>query len=80
MQETLHDHHTAHGPLVDYINLMGSSNGELQDLTNRLVDGAVVYGIEVSTEKSNFVDCRREFDRVWHALMQACGKFSEAST
>ena len=34
------------------IDLMGSSNGELQDLTNRLVDKARAYGMEVSTEKS----------------------------
>ena len=31
---------------------MGGSNGELQDLTNRLVHRATAYGIEVSTEKS----------------------------
>ena len=30
---------------------MGGSNGELQDLTNRLVDRATEYGMEVSTEK-----------------------------
>ena len=27
------------------------SNGELRDLTNRLVDRATAYGTEVSTEK-----------------------------
>ena len=32
---------------------MGGSNGELQDLINRLGDRATAYGIEVSTEKSN---------------------------
>ena len=31
---------------------MGSIDGELQDLTNRLVDKARAYGMEVSTEKS----------------------------
>ena len=61
MQETLHDHHTSisNGSrrirnlrfAVD-IDLMGSSNCELQDLTNRLVDGATAYGMEVSTEMS----------------------------
>ena len=34
---------------------MGESNGELRDLTNRLVDGATAYGTEVSTEKSKIV-------------------------
>ena len=29
---------------------MGGSNGELQDLTNRLVDRATAYGMEISTE------------------------------
>ena len=29
-----------------------SKNGELQDLTNRLVDRATAYGMEDSTEKS----------------------------
>ena len=32
---------------------MGGSNGELQDLINRLGDRATAYGMEVSTEKSN---------------------------
>ena len=61
MQETLHDHHTSTsiggGPTCDLqfaddIDLMGGSNVELQDLTNRLVDRATAYGITVSTEKS----------------------------
>ena len=56
MQETLHDHHTlisiGERPIcslrfADNINFMGSSNGELQDLTNRFVDGATAYGMEV---------------------------------
>ena len=47
MQETVHDHHTSisiggrpTGNLVfaDNIDLMGGSNDELQDLTNRLVE------------------------------------------
>ena len=46
MQETLHDYHTSTSiggrsmcnPQIAYdIDLMGGSNGELQDLTNRLV-------------------------------------------
>ena len=36
-------------------DLMGGSNGELQDLTNRLVDTAMVYGMEVSTEKNKIM-------------------------
>ena len=48
-QETLHDHHTSISiggrPIcnlrfADDIDLMGGSNGELQDLTNRLADRA----------------------------------------
>ena len=35
---------------ADDIDLMGGSNGELQDLTGRLVDRARAYGMEVSTE------------------------------
>ena len=38
--------------ICHYIDLMGGSNGDLQDLTNRLIDRAIVYGTEVSTEKS----------------------------
>ena len=57
MQETLHDHHTfifiGGGPIcnlrfTDDNDLMGGSNGKLQDLTNRLVDRATAYGMEVS--------------------------------
>ena len=32
--------------------LWAAANGDLQDLTNRLVDGATAYGMEVSTEMS----------------------------
>ena len=61
MQETLHDHHTTISiggrpvcnlRFADDIDLMGGSNDELQDLTNRLADRAGAYGMEVSTEKS----------------------------
>ena len=64
MQETLHDHHTAISidgrPIcnlrfADDIDLMGGSNGELQVLTNTLVDRATAYGTEVSTEKRKIV-------------------------
>ena len=37
---------------ADDIDLMGGSNGELQDLINRLVDGATVYGMEVNIARS----------------------------
>ena len=40
---------------ADDIVLMGSSTGEPQELTNRLVDRATAYGMEVSTEKSNIM-------------------------
>ena len=61
MQEALHGHHTSISiggrPIcnlrfADDIDLMGSSNGELQDLTNRLVDKAKAYGMELSTQKA----------------------------
>ena len=38
--------------VADDIDLMGGSYGGLQDLTNRLVDRATAYGMEVSTEES----------------------------
>jgi hypothetical protein len=37
---------------ADDIDLMGGSNKELQDLTNRLEDRAGAYGMEVGTDKS----------------------------
>ena len=61
MQETLHDHYTSISigsrpicnlKFADDIDLIGGSYGEVQDLTNRLVDRATAYGMEVSTEKS----------------------------
>ena len=35
--------------------LWAAANGDLQDLTNRLVDGATAYGMETSTEKSKIM-------------------------
>ena len=64
MQETLHDHHTSISTggrpicnlqFADDIKLMGGSNGELQGLTNWLVDRATSYGMEVSTENSKIM-------------------------
>ena len=37
------------------IDLLGVSSGELQDLTNRLVDQATAYRMEVRTEKSKIM-------------------------
>ena len=42
-------------PFADDIDLMSSSNGELEDLTNRLVDRATACGMEVSTDKSKIM-------------------------
>ena len=42
-------------PFADDIDDMGVSDGEHQDLTNRLVDRATAYRMEVSTEKSKIV-------------------------
>ena len=64
MPETLHDHHTSISvggrPICnlrfdDDIDLMGGINGVLQDLTNRLVDRATAYGMDVSTEKTKIM-------------------------
>ena len=64
MKETLHNHHTpisiSGRPIcnlrfADDINLMGGRKGEIQDLTNRLVDRATAYGMEVSTEKGKIM-------------------------
>ena len=40
---------------ADDIDLIGGSNGELQDLTNRLVDRATAYEREAGTEKSKIM-------------------------
>ena len=64
MVGTFHDHNTSISiggqPICnlrfsDDIDLMGGSNGEFQDLTNRLVQRAIAYGMEVSTEKSKIL-------------------------
>lgn len=64
MQETMDDHPTTISiggrPLcnlrfADDIDLMAGNNTELQDLTNRLVKCAKVYGMEVSHEKSKIL-------------------------
>ena len=47
----------------DGIDLMDGRNGELQDLTNRLVDRATAYGMEVSTEKSKIMTSSMNFTK-----------------
>ena len=41
--------------LTDDIDRMGDSNGELQDLTNGLVDRATAYRMGVNTEQSKLM-------------------------
>ena len=64
MQKTLNDHHTSiciggrpicNLRFADDVDLMGVSNGELQDLTNRLLEREMAYEIEVNTEKSKIL-------------------------
>ena len=64
MQKTLHSHYTSISiggrpvcnlQVASDISLMGGSSGELQDLTNRLLDRACTYGTEVSTEESKIM-------------------------
>ena len=61
MQETLHNHHTSISiggkpicnlQFADDIDRMGGSNGERQDLNNRLVDRETAYGMEISTDRA----------------------------
>ena len=64
MKETLHDYHTSISidgrpisnlRIADVVDIKGGSNGEFQDLTNRLEDRATAYGTEVSKEKSKIM-------------------------
>ena len=64
MHGTLHDNHTSISiggrPICNLrsannTDLVGSSSGELQDLTNRLVDRATAYRMEVCTEKTKIM-------------------------
>ena len=64
MQKTHHDHHISVSvggrPMcslrfANHIDLIDGSNGEPQNLTNKLMDRARVYGMEVSTEKSKIM-------------------------
>ena len=64
MGESLHDQHIfisiggrsiCNLLFADVIDLMGGSNGELQDLSNIVVDGATAYEMEVCSEKSKIM-------------------------
>ena len=46
--------HATYAP-ADDIDLMGGSNGEFQDLKNRLLGRVTAYGMEVRTEKSKIL-------------------------
>ena len=62
--ETLHDHCTAISiggrpiynlQFANNVDLMGGSVDEFQDLTNRLIDRATAYGMELVTEESKIM-------------------------
>ena len=64
MQKTLHDHNTSTSiggrPIcnlrfANYIDVMGGSNREFQDFTNRLVDRVRAFGMAVSIEESKIM-------------------------
>ena len=48
---TTHPSPLVKSPYATFMGLMGGSYSELQGFTNRLVDRATAYGMEVSTEK-----------------------------
>ena len=57
---TIHLSPLVEGPMcnlwfADDISLTGSSNGELQDLANRLIEQGHIYGMEVGTKKSKIM-------------------------
>ena len=68
MQETLHNHHTSISiggrPMCNLrfadIDPMGGSSVELHYITNRPVDRARAYGMEVRTEKKQDDDQQHE--------------------
>ena len=64
MRATLHNHHTSISisgrPMcslrfTDDIDLLGGSNGESQDLTNRIEDRGTAHGMEVGTDKNKIM-------------------------
>ena len=77
MQETLHDHNTStfidgkpiHNlRFANNIDVVGGSNGELQDFTNRLIDIATTYRSQHGKEQ----DCDQQHEqhqrRCYHEL------------
>ena len=48
-----------HWSFICTLDLLADSNGELRDITNRLVDRARAYGKEASTEKSEVMTAAR---------------------
>ena len=60
------------------IDLMGGKNVELQDLTNRLVDRATAYGMEVSTEKSKIMT--NSTSNVSAIISMKCQKIEEVTS
>ena len=54
---------------ADDIDLMGGTNAELQSLTNRLVDRAGSYGMEVSSEKSKVMVNGNDNSNEAHIIM-----------
>ena len=62
MQEILYDHHTSISVSRGHIynlrftdDIMGGSNGELQDFSNRLVDKATAFEMELNTKMSKIM-------------------------
>ena len=64
LKKIMPDHHTSisiggrpicNPRFADGVDLMSGTNGELQDLANRLVDRATAYRKEVSTEKKKIM-------------------------
>ena len=57
---------------------MGSSNRELKDLTNRLVDRATAYGIEVSSERSKIMT--NSTNNTFEDFSMNCQKLEEVTS
>ena len=98
MQEILHDHHISISiggrsicnlRFADDIDLMSGSNGELQDLTNKLVHRATACGKEVSTEKMKIITKStnnisadismngQKLEEVWFVYVTRCDSLSK---
>ena len=82
---TTHPSPLVEGPYATYDLLMtsvfgggGGSNGKLQDLTKRLVDRAVLCGVEVSTEKSKIMT--NSMKNISAYISMNCQKFEEVTS